>query len=157
MSLARVYQALLKLYPRDYRAAFELEMLAAFEQAVTERRALGRLLFARFTFTEIAGLLLSVASEWIAKGTTSSSLRGRTLPDLEIMRPAGVPRELWFASPHPAADEMGAVQQQIEFCRRCMEHAIANHDFPGARFYSDQDLKARERLRQLRIRQGLRE
>jgi ATP-dependent Clp protease ATP-binding subunit ClpC len=31
-----------------------------------------------------------------------------------------------------------------------MEHAIANHDFPGARRYSHDERRAREELRRLR-------
>lgn len=54
-------------------------------------------------------------------------------------------------------DEIAAVKQRVEFCLRRMEHAIANHDFPGARSYSYEDLKAREQLRKLWEKQGLAE
>ena len=64
------------------------------------------------------------------------------------MRPAGVPRELWFASARTTSaavpDEIAEAEKRVEFCLRRMEHAIATHDFPGARFYSNEDLKARE-------------
>jgi hypothetical protein len=81
----RAYRALLGLYPYDFRAAFAGEMLAAFARVGAERRG-----------AELAGLLTGAAAEWIAKLTSDSSVRGRTLPDLRMMRPAGMPRELWF-------------------------------------------------------------
>jgi hypothetical protein len=83
--MKRAYQALLRLYPYDFRAAFAAEMLAAFAQVGTARRP-----------AELAGLAAGAAAEWIAKLTSDSSVRGRTLPDLRMMRPAGMPRELWF-------------------------------------------------------------
>jgi len=81
----RTYQALLNLYPYDFRAAFAAEMLAAFAGGPAERRG-----------AELAGLLTGAASEWIVKLTSDSAVRARTLPDLRMMRPAGMPRELWF-------------------------------------------------------------
>jgi len=72
------------------------------------------------------------------------------------MRPVGVPRELWFASPRQSVpNEIAEAEKRVESCLRKMEHAIANHDFPGARFYSDEDLKARDHLRRLRAKHGL--
>jgi len=97
--------------------------------------------------------------EWIAKLTTTSSVRGRSVPDLRMMRPAGVPKEMWFCSAKTGQlgvpDEVAEAEKRVEFCLRRMEHAIANHDFPGARFYSNEDLKARENLRVLRAKYGL--
>jgi hypothetical protein len=81
----RAYRALLGLYPYDFRAAFAAEMLAGFETVGAERHS-----------AELAGLLTGAAAEWIAKLTSDSSVRGRTLPDRRMMRPAGMPRELWF-------------------------------------------------------------
>jgi len=81
----RAYRALLGLYPYDFRAAFGAEMLAAFASVRAERRR-----------AELAGLLAGAAAEWIAKLTSDSSARARSLPDLRMMRPAGMPRELWF-------------------------------------------------------------
>lgn len=57
---------LLGLYPYDFRAAFEMEMLEAFERA-------------GHPAAELAGLIRGAAAEWFA-----------------MMRPAGMPRELWF-------------------------------------------------------------
>jgi hypothetical protein len=73
------------LYPYDFRAAFAAEMLAAFASVSAERRG-----------AELAGLLVGAAAEWIAKLASDRAVRARTLPDLRMMRPAGIARELWF-------------------------------------------------------------
>lgn len=161
MTFKPAYGALLRLFPRDYRLFFEAEMLAAFGRASEEHRASGRIAYGRFVFAELAALAMSVLVEWIAKATTSSSIRARSLPDLRMMRPAGVPRELWFTSARTVSaavpDEIAEAEKRVEFCLRRMEQAIATHDFPGARFFSNEDLKAREKLRLLRAKYGLSE
>ena len=161
MNLKGVYRALLRFFPEDYRSIFAAEMLDAFGRASEEQRARGRVEYVRFVCAELVALAISVPMEWMAKVCTSSSIRARSLPDLRMMRPAGVPRELWFASARtmsaPAPDEIAEAEQRVEFYLRRMEHAIATHDFPGARFYSNEDLKAREKLRQLRVKYGLSE
>jgi hypothetical protein len=81
----RAYRVLLGLYPYDFRAAFAAEMLAAFATVRPERR-----------WAELASVVNGAAIEWIAKATADKSVRARTLPDLRRMRPAGMPRELWF-------------------------------------------------------------
>lgn len=89
--MRRLYRALLALYPYDYRQAFAAEMLHALDSACAQRRG------ARFHVAEILGLLAGAAREWLAKLTTDRAVRGRTLPDIRMMRPVGVPREQWFA------------------------------------------------------------
>jgi hypothetical protein len=157
----RAYRTLLRLFPGDYRYIFEAEMLEAFARAVAERRASGWFKCARFVWAELAGLALHAPLEWIAKATTSDSVRARSLPDLRMMRPAGVARSVWFQDLRPpetdAQDEIAEAQRRVSFCLRRMEHAIANHDFQGARYYSNEDLKARESLRELKTKYGLAE
>lgn len=79
--MRRIDRLLLRLYPYDYRAAFEREMLQG---------------FARPAAVEWTGLLCGAAAEWLAKLTTDPAVRGRALPDIRMMRPAGMPREIWF-------------------------------------------------------------
>jgi hypothetical protein len=81
----RTYRVLLRLYPFDFRAAFAAEMWVSFARADAAPRGV-----------EPIGLLAGAAAEWIAKLTSDKSVRGRALPDLRMMRPAGMPRELWF-------------------------------------------------------------
>jgi hypothetical protein len=92
MSLAAAYRGLLRLFPRDYHDAFAKEMLKVFESAIEDHRQ------TRFVLTEFAGLLAGVTKEWAAKLTTDRAVRGRCLPDLRMMRPAGVSKEAWFSA-----------------------------------------------------------
>ena len=96
MHLPAAYRALLRLYPGDYSASFADEMLAAFRTALGQRH--GRLELAAFLLAEFAGALAGAAREWFAKLTTDRAVRGRCLPDLRMMRPAGVSREDWFSA-----------------------------------------------------------
>jgi hypothetical protein len=157
----RAYRALLRLFPGDYRAVFEAEMLEAFSRAAEERRKMGRFAVGCFVGTELAGLALNAPLEWIAKATTSDSVRARSLPDLRRMRPAGVARSVWFRDAAPsettAPDEITEAQRRVALCLQRMEHAIANHDFHVARYYSNEDLKARKSLRELKAKYGIAE
>ena len=96
---AKAYALLLRLYPRDYRAMFSREMHLAFETTAAQRRAGGRAAFLRFAGAELIGLIGGAVAEWIAKLITDRSTRGRVLPDLVMMRPPAVPREVHFAGP----------------------------------------------------------
>lgn len=101
MNMTRVYETLLRLYPADYKAAFAAEMVNVFERAAHKSRKQGWSSYIRFPAAELSGLIRGACREWIAKLTTDSSVRGRCLPDLRMMRPPGVPRELWFAGASP--------------------------------------------------------
>lgn len=95
--MKHAFQALLRLYPYDYQAAFTKEILTAFESSARDRRARGFSVFLRLCCAEISALVFSAAAEWIAKLTTPKMIRGRSLPDLRMMRPAGVSQEAHFA------------------------------------------------------------
>ncbi len=83
--MARVYRLILRLYPYDFLARFEAEMLAAFKH---HRRA--------SVVDELAWLWVGAAREWVAKWAAPKHIRGRHLPDLRMMRPVGVSKEMWF-------------------------------------------------------------
>jgi ATP-dependent Clp protease ATP-binding subunit ClpC len=51
--------------------------------------------------------------------------------------------------------EVADIQKSIKFIVHRMENAIANHEFEKARFYSDEERKKREDLRQLREKYNL--
>jgi len=150
MNAQRAYKYLLRLYPRDYRAMFASEMLAAFEQASEERHGY------RFVLAELMGLLMGAALEWIAKLTSDSSVRGRVLPDRLRMRPPGVPWEVHYAGafagwpPSALPDEVADAERRVKQLVDRIVHAIANHDFEGARNCSLQERQERDRLRLLR-------
>jgi len=149
--MKRPYEILLRLYPRDYRARFGSEMSNAFEEAASDRRQLGGSVYARFVIAELVGLMIGAGIEWIVKLTTDASVRGRSLPDLLLMRPPGVSWEAHYRGARlHLPEEVSKAQQQTEVLVERMVHAIAQHDYPGARRYSDQKRQARENLRTLR-------
>ncbi|HTS32195.1 MAG TPA: hypothetical protein VMH81_40270 [Bryobacteraceae bacterium] len=155
---ARIYRTLLRLYPNDYRALFAAEMSRAFRQAAEERRRQCGPAFVGFLLSELAGLLIGASAEWISKWTTDRSVRGRSLPDLRMLRPPGVPREVWFAGACLSAPDTSLPEELIDARNRVsllvqrMVYAIANHDFPGARRYSNEERQARAQLRRLEER-----
>lgn len=163
MSLVRAYRTLLQLYPNDYRTQFATEMSTAFEQAIGERRRQPGYVFVGFLLGEFTDLLIGAATEWIAKLTTDRSVRGRCMPDLRMMRPPGVPRELWFAgtclnvSQPSLPHEVMEAQERIAMLVNRMVDAIANHDFPGARCYSFEERQARDELRRLREKYNIKD
>jgi ATP-dependent Clp protease ATP-binding subunit ClpC len=76
---------------------------------------------------------------------------GRHLPDkaIDLIDEAGAGVAL------RVPQEVIDVQTRIKFVVRLMENAIANHEFNKAKFYSDEELKERENLRQLREKYNL--
>jgi hypothetical protein len=154
MSLKRAYESLLRLYPRDYRARFAAEMSSAFDEAALERSRQGRISYARFASTELAGLAMGAAVEWIAKLTTDASVRGRSLPDRLLMRPPGVSWETHYSGAFLPAD-VSEAQERTDVLVQRMVRAISHHDFEGARRYSNEEREARESLLALREKHGL--
>jgi hypothetical protein len=149
--MKRAYEILLRLYPRDYLARFAVEMSTAFEEAAAERRPQGRSAYLRFAVAELLGLTMGAAVEWLAKLTTDTSTRGRTLPDRLLMRPPGVSWEAHYAAGFlKTPEEASTAQERADVLLKRMVHAISIHDFRGARHYSDEERQARKSLRGLR-------
>ena len=145
--MTRAYAWLLRMYPRGEWALFSAEMLATFKEAAKEHRGRGWTVFARFAIEEILGLLAGAARAWLVAWREAPAL------DLTKMRPPGVPRQAYAE----ALDEMIEAQRLVESNLARMQHAIYRHEFAKARFYSEQDRKARELLRLLRKRHGIAE
>jgi hypothetical protein len=57
----------------------------------------------------------------------------------------------------PAAVKLAQIKNRIELAVERMEHAIANHEFDKARFYSEEERKERENLSLLREQYNLEE
>ena len=51
----------------------------------------------RFTIAECGSVVLGAGREWLCKLTTDAAVRGPTLPDCRLMRPAGVTPQQWAA------------------------------------------------------------
>jgi hypothetical protein len=62
---------------------------------------------------------------------------------------ADPPNESQAGQDPTPAEKLAQLQKRIEFIVERMEHAIANHEFPKARLYSDEERKERENLRLL--------
>jgi hypothetical protein len=154
--MKRAFEFLLRLYPRDYRAMFAAEMSSAFEEASAERRRQGWGVYARFALAELKALTMGAGIEWVAKLTTDSSVRGRTLPDRLLMRPPGVSWDAYHAGAFlNVPGEVSRAQEHTELLVKRIVHAISHHDFTGARRYSDEECQARENLRLLRRKYDL--
>jgi len=91
------YRALLRLYPHDFRVWFAAEMTTAFEARSAECRARGQAVFLRFAIAELIGLVKGAAAERTARIAADPAVRARSVPDLRMMRPPGIPREAYFA------------------------------------------------------------
>src|SRR6201984_61834 len=75
----------------------------------------------------------------------------RFLPDkaIDLLDEAGSRGKLRQAT---LPDEVAEMQKRVKFITHRMETAIANHEFEKARFYSEEERKEKDNLRQLRER-----
>ena len=121
------------------------KMSDVFAQVAEDRHREGWIRFAAFVAGELIGLLTGAAA-------AHRSAR-QTVLDLRMMRPPGVSREDYGT----ALDELIAAQRLVDFNLGRMQQAIARHDFVKARFYSDEDRKARLNLRIVRRKYGVAE
>ena len=78
----------------------------------------------------------------------------RFLPDkaIDLLDEAGARVKLRQTS---VPEEISDIQKRIKFIVHRMENAIAQHEFEKARFYSDEERKERENLRDLREKYNL--
>src|SRR5713226_5638989 len=80
---------------------------------------------------------------------SSRYIPDRFLPDkaIDLIDEAGARVKLRQAM---LPDEVAEVQKRVKFITHRMETAIANHEFEKARFYSEEERKEKENLRQVR-------
>ena len=129
MLLRRVYSTGLVLYPADFRTQFGAEMVTVFEQAAAQRRDRGVTCLLLFSVKEMLGLLAGAARE-------------RVFPDDAIRAHDDLP----FPS------DLAGAERYLEIVSRRLIHAIAKHEFTNARYYKEQDRRARALLAELRAR-----
>ena len=86
--------------------------------------------------------------------TSSRYIPDRFLPDkaIDLIDEAGARVKLRQTT---LPSDLAEIQKRIKFIVHRMENAIANHEFEKARFYSDEERKERENLRQLREKYNL--
>jgi hypothetical protein len=139
--IKQLYELLLLLYPSDLRALFAAEMSTVFGSAAEEQRFRGRIALARFVCAELYGLLRDAVAERAAR--LIEPVFGRRVPggiDLTQMRAPKVSRQAYTA----AIDEVLDARRQVDINLRRMTAALSRNDFVEARFYSDEERKARE-------------
>jgi hypothetical protein len=129
--MKRAYHFMLLLYPRGHRDRFAEEMAGVFEEARNERHYQGWVWYARFAFSEIAGLIGGAASAWFDR---------RPVPETSV---GSVGQQM-------LPQEILEAQQCVDRNIAGMVHAISHHDYQGARRYSDEERQARENLHVLR-------
>lgn len=120
----RLYTGILSLYPSAYRETFAAEMIDIHTCAAAGTRKEGPFALFSFSLRELAGLLRGLVSEWVALSAAPETYRNSC------------------CSPTDNADPEIRLRNLI----RCMEFAIAHHDFPKARYYSDQERQTRALL-----------
>ena len=132
--MRKLYRAILSLYPTEYRSIFAQEMVEVFDHAAMAAEKQGLLSLLRFAACEFAGLLNGLFSERVTRWRD----RERYITSRCLSRPdTGFPLEI--------AD----LQSRLEHLLRSMEFAIAHHDFPGARYYSNEERGTRAHLQRL--------
>ncbi|MBZ5676276.1 MAG: hypothetical protein LAP61_18695 [Acidobacteriia bacterium] len=141
--ITRLYKILLRLYPRDCRAWCAREMLDAFEKAASDHRAQGLAALARFGLAELSGLLVEAGAAWIAKFTSSRYMRGFWIPT--TMRRPGQSPEDWCPPGARVLSDVLEAQRRVDLNLHHMMDAISDRDFKRARFYSEEDLRTRNR------------
>lgn len=134
----RAYRFVLLLYPRGVRDQFADEMTGVFEQASRDARSRGWAWYFRFSFGEFAGLIGGAASAWSER---------RVAPPAPATASTAVSAGL--------PPEIVAAQERVQASIAGMIHAIANHQFERARVLSDEERRARAKLRAVREKYGI--
>ena len=141
--MSTVFRALLHLYPRRHRQVLGAEMQAVFEQRAHEQRLLGLAAYLRFVLVELAELVLHAVAAQFANMLHDGYLESQ-MPFRPECSPSGdLPEEVLQA------------QNRVAVNLNRLLFAIAHHRFAEARYYSNEESKAREHLRQMREKYGI--
>lgn len=131
--MQQLFWAVMRLYPEEYRAVFGDEMLAVLASRAADLRNVFFLKSGFWVIAEIAGLARGAVAEHIARWAD----RKRYRAVLDEIRPDDL------------AQDAAALRSRLNQVIHLMERAIAHHDFPKARFYSDEERKTRYLLSQV--------
>ncbi|MGC2331074.1 MAG: hypothetical protein WA581_06455 [Candidatus Acidiferrales bacterium] len=116
-------------------------MQAVFEQGAQEHRLLGPSQYLRFVLLEVGGLVLHAAIAQFSDATHRGYLQNRVHDTL--------------APPQDLPDEVIEAQNRVAVNLHQLSFAISRHQFVQARFYSNEERKARENLRQMQEKYGI--
>jgi hypothetical protein len=81
--LGRLCRAAIELYPYDFRATFAADMLVTLDESPPR-------------FRDLISIISGAGREWFVKLATNRYVRAHCLPDVRMMRPAGISKEIWF-------------------------------------------------------------
>lgn len=113
------------------------------------REQLSGLPLAQGGSTSIAGLNRWIAQRRAEGGGWIIEQRDRGNATHFALYPNVDPKEPGEDRDVPPAEKLAQIQNRIGFIIERMENAIANHEFEKVRFYSDEERKEREHLREL--------
>ncbi|MGB8540742.1 MAG: hypothetical protein WCD49_03805 [Candidatus Acidiferrales bacterium] len=139
--MGAVFRVLLYLYPQRHRELLGAEMQAVFERGAQEHRLLGPSQYLRFVLLEVGGLVLHAVIAQFANATHRSYLENQvhgTLPPAQDL-----------------PDEVIEAQNRVAVNLNQLLSAISHHQFVQARFYKNEERKAREYLRQMQEKYGM--
>ena len=123
----KIYSVALGTYPASFRAEFAPEMLDVFTQRASHFRGRGsRLMFVGFLLREICGVVSGAVMSRVGQRLHS--------PHCELAFPS----------------DINGAERYIELVSGKLIRAIANHDFVNARYFDEQDRKARALLAEMR-------
>ena len=153
-------QCIAAAVPGDYRRAIQKEawLERCFNrveiQPPDEAGALAILLGVKHRYEEFHNVLYSDEALRHAVYHSQRFIQDRCLPGkaIDLLDEAGGAVST-RAGARP--EEVIEAEKRLKFIVRRMENAIANHEFEKARFYSEEERKAREELRQLRAKYNL--
>jgi hypothetical protein len=134
--MGKIFRALLSLYPRRDRDLLGEEMRAVFEEGMREHRVLGPAVYLRFLLAEVGGLVLGAIKARFASPSPIQVARV-TASDLP--------------------EEVRQAENRVAFNLNRLLFAISHRQFVQARFYSDEERKARHDLGEMREKYGLAE
>src|SRR5437016_2398241 len=143
--------------PSEYRKSVEKDRsLERRFQAVkvnspTEEEAIRVLQGVRERYEKFHAISYTDEASQYAVYLSSRYIPDRFLPDkaIDLIDEAGARVKLRQAT---LPDEVAEMQKRVKFITHRMETAIANHEFEKARFYSEEERKEKDNLRQLRER-----
>ncbi len=138
--MGTVFRVLLYLYPQRHRELLGAEMQAVFEQGAQEHRLLGPCQYLRFVLLEVGGLVLHAAIAQFANATHRSYLENQVNGT---------------SAPQNLPDEVIEAQNRVAVNLNQLLFAISHHQFVQARFYKNEERKARENLRQMQEKYGI--
>jgi hypothetical protein len=141
--MGAVFRSLLHLYPQRHREVLGAEMQAVFEQSAQEHRLLGPIAYMRFVLVELGKLVLHAAVAQSANVMHKGYLENRMPLRSTLPPPEDLPAEVLQAQNRVAVN-----LHQLLF-------AISHHQFVQARYYSNEERKARENLCQVRDKYGI--